>query len=269
VSQVNEGQITTYPYDVNTAGFWNGNNAENTMLVNTTHYQYYQLNMNAADTVVWYCLKYDGTPFNDAINDYYIYSKGNVTYSGAGHTYKTSDLPEINRNVSEAQLFVNTMIAAYRVAQVQPKVQFSDESGKKKLENYLLPSDDRGVLSGASSREKLYFTIDDASLGNKTIAVMLSYKGKDGNRLINNLKVYDAQTDQLVPTGGYVSGVTYYVKLSEVWTAMASHYTEAELDSAFANGLEVKIEVTSTVNGSSMSGEASLTLRKLSLFSLS
>jgi len=57
VSQVNEGQITTYPFDLNLYGFGgNTNSSQKTMTIATTHEQYYQLNMNSDDIVIWYCL---------------------------------------------------------------------------------------------------------------------------------------------------------------------------------------------------------------------
>ncbi|HBC94414.1 MAG TPA: hypothetical protein DCZ10_16315, partial [Pelotomaculum sp.] len=40
VSQVNEGQITTYPFDLNLAGFGNTQNTASTMQIATTHEQY-------------------------------------------------------------------------------------------------------------------------------------------------------------------------------------------------------------------------------------
>ncbi len=59
VSQCNKGQITSYPYNVNTKDFEGPesyNNNSNQMNVSTTHFQYYQLNMNADNIVVWYSL---------------------------------------------------------------------------------------------------------------------------------------------------------------------------------------------------------------------
>jgi hypothetical protein len=135
ISQVNEGQITTYPYNVNTADF-GGTDPSVTalggsyMTVNNTHEQYYQLNLNSDNIVVWYCLSngsgadpktsyYASLP-NDVINSYYIFNCGNVTYSGVGHTASTV--------TNEAKLFVNTMIAAYRTVSEAPTVRFTDGS---------------------------------------------------------------------------------------------------------------------------------------------
>ena len=89
-TQVNEGQITQYPYQI----------SKNEQLeISNTHYQWLQPNMELDrngdgknDIVVWYCISgvaggnykdtniYNITP-NDVVNNYYIYTMGNVTYS--------------------------------------------------------------------------------------------------------------------------------------------------------------------------------------------
>lgn len=105
-SRVNRGAITEYPYKI-----------PQNIAVATTHPQYYQLDLERNDVVVWYCLSgedsadsvvknyYKATP-NDVRNNYYIYNVGNVTYSGIGHNgFMTED---------EIKLFINTFVAAYR-----------------------------------------------------------------------------------------------------------------------------------------------------------
>ena len=135
ITQVNAGQITTYPYNVNLAGFPNApSGAAANLSVADTHFQYYALNMNSGDLVVWYALaddanlrNYSSTAdtngnyyhTNDAANGYYIYTMGNITYSGVGHhSGVTSD---------EAKLFVNTMIAAYRSSALNTEVTAKDK----------------------------------------------------------------------------------------------------------------------------------------------
>lgn len=115
VKQMNTGQITEYPYKI-----------DETLKVAKTHAQTYQLNLEDPEVTVWYCLSgveggatstskadggngtsvsYAANPM-DGANNYYIYSKGNIFYSGVGHSQITDD--------AEAKLFVNTMIAAFR-----------------------------------------------------------------------------------------------------------------------------------------------------------
>ena len=138
-TQVNEGQITQYPYQIS---------ADEQLEISNTHYQWLQPNMELDrngdgknDIVVWYCISgvadgnykntniYNITP-NDVVNNYYIYTMGNVTYSGAGHSTPSKE--------SEIKLFVNTMIAAYNAGVTAPSVRFKDKSGSKIQSVYML-----------------------------------------------------------------------------------------------------------------------------------
>lgn len=119
-TKLNDGAITQYPYRIG-----------DTISVAKTHGQYYQLTLEQdydingnsdgeTDVVVWYCLTdnlYNNSP-NDARNNYYFYSKGNVIYTGAGH--------EDVKDESEIQLFINAMVAAANVTAVQPQINFVD-----------------------------------------------------------------------------------------------------------------------------------------------
>jgi len=124
VDKLNEGQLTSFPYSI-----------PETFQVANTHNQYFELDMDAdddhdgeSDTVVWYTL---GTSPDTSYNPfgansggvrpqdaYYIYNKGNVTYTGAGHSDVTAG------SEYEAQLFVNTLFAAYKSKFIRPRVGF-------------------------------------------------------------------------------------------------------------------------------------------------
>ena len=77
------------------------------------------------DVVVWYTLShdafYDSVPM-DGRNNYYIFNKGNITYTGSGHSSVTSD--------GEKKLFVNTLVAAYRTGLHAPKVYYKEAEYK-------------------------------------------------------------------------------------------------------------------------------------------
>lgn len=131
VTQVNTGAITEYPYKIGTE-----------IPVAQTHAQYYQLDMERNDIVVWYCLDgsasgtesirnyYTATP-NDVRNNYYIYNAGNVTYSGVGHNGNLTD--------EEIKLFINTFVAAYRAAARPVEVVIvNDDATKDSSRNYHL-----------------------------------------------------------------------------------------------------------------------------------
>lgn len=135
VEQVNKGQITTYPFDVNTKNFGGQGDLRNSnyMTIAQTHFQYYQLNMDADKIVCWYTLangqnnRYAYSP-QDVVNQYYIFSCGNITYTGAGHSNNMSN--------DETNLFINTMIAAYRKQQTGAQASFmASAAGDQKLSN--------------------------------------------------------------------------------------------------------------------------------------
>lgn len=120
VAQINEGQITNYPFAI-----------DKNFSVASTHTQYYQLDFNEdadadgeSDIVVWYTLsgsdQYDCSP-RDVRNNYYIYTKGNVTYSGVGHS-------SIANQEMELKLYINTMVAAYNSGVKAPKLSIKDGS---------------------------------------------------------------------------------------------------------------------------------------------
>ena len=132
-TKTNTGQITEYPFKI-----------DETLKIASTHGQWYQLDMEDPEVTVWYCLSdnengdpcawsgtasngdgtgatYGASP-NDAANNYYIYSKENVFYSGVGHSTVDGDM--------EAKLFINTMIAAYRTTYEPPMVEILNEEAE-------------------------------------------------------------------------------------------------------------------------------------------
>jgi len=121
-SKVNDGAITQYPYRMG-----------DTISIAQTHWQWNQLAMEQdkdingrsdgkSDVVVWYCLAnnklYNQSP-NDVRNNYYFYSRGNVIYTGVGHSSVS--------NEEEIKLFINAMVAAANVTAVDPEIDFVDE----------------------------------------------------------------------------------------------------------------------------------------------
>ena len=123
VSQVNSGQITEYPYNI-----------DETFDATHSHPQYLQLNMdtdsrdenNNDDIVVWYSLSkidwwkdsYFAANEMDVRNNFFIYNKGNITYTGSGDSEVTNDM--------ERKLFVNTLVASYRSGTHAPKTLFKE-----------------------------------------------------------------------------------------------------------------------------------------------
>lgn len=189
ISQVNKGQITTYPYDINiddsavantSITTVNGTNYQTmdleTMTVKTTHSQYYQLDLNLdktgdseSDIVVWYCLAdgmYDAVP-NDVRNNYYIYSAGNIMYTGMGHSGNSVSL-------DEAKLFVNTMIASFNAGKKDPTIAIvkdADNKGVIKQYSYRTYDTEFGMID--QEDEVIHFYVNDTNIisGTKIIGV--------------------------------------------------------------------------------------------------
>lgn len=129
---VNEGILTGYPYQIDR----NKDGSKKKIIdIQLTHNQYFQLNLEDEDVTAYYNMygyeinsdkKIENTPekigrtIGDARNHYYIYSKGNVTYSGSGHVNL-----EINTPMDEKQLFSNTMYRAFIASNHKPKIEWA------------------------------------------------------------------------------------------------------------------------------------------------
>lgn len=166
--KVNSGQITTYPFKI-----------ADEINIATTHKQYYQLDMNQdadadgeSDIVVWYTLSghgiYEQSP-KDVRNNYYIYTMGNVTYSGVGHS-------DFSNNEDELKLYINTMIAAYSASVHEPSIYLKEnaDTDSNDISTLYATIDDAieeeaankedARLDGADSTQDVYFTVKDSNL---------------------------------------------------------------------------------------------------------
>ncbi len=114
--KVNEGLLTQYPFTLS-----------DNVQVATTHNQYYTVDLEDPSVIMWYNLIGGYRDIEDSWNHYYTYSKGNVTYSGTGHT--SNNFP-----VQEQELFVNTMYRAFLGANTAPYINiFSPSNGQHHL----------------------------------------------------------------------------------------------------------------------------------------
>lgn len=160
VSMTNEGQVTTYPYYIG-----------DSLTVASTHAQWYALSPEDPNVTVWYSLAGDPSNINawgegskgisttyavspnDAMNNYYIYSKGNIFYSGVGHSVIDGEI--------ETKLFINTMIAAYNAGYVPPTIEVTNTEAFMK-----------GILRYAIELLQSYdFLLDDAGNFQQTVQV--------------------------------------------------------------------------------------------------
>ncbi len=229
-TKLNEGQVTTYPYAIS-----------DVLNIAPTHGQWYQLNVEDPEVTVWYCLSDpvasgntgtgsarttssakagDGTALtygvspNDAANNYYIYSKGNIFYSGVGHSEVTGDM--------EAKLFVNTMIAAYRLSYDAPSVvieaaQLTNETagsqgsvfdlsiGKKTDIDYTTDVPDE-----YAEYIRVYFRPEDMSFSNN-MDVRISFVGT--SNCINEIWTAEADADEPANTVHTVTDDNFFENL--------------------------------------------------------
>ena len=262
VSQVNQGQITNYPYQITTE-------EQQTLTVAATHYQWLQPNMELDkdgdgknDIVVWYCLSdlsdnaktrksqtewnngwgndngvnlYNVSP-KDVVNNYYIYSMGNVTYSGAGHTEPTG--------MAEKKLFVNTMVAAYNAGTKAPSVFFRDDNGNTIDSVYMMYDAANKMILDRSNKIQVDFKATDYNILSSATEIRVEFfkestdadaieiaygKAKLKVKPLTGLTVMNSAgtaVDAHVITGGdnhfteggkdyYVTGTSYYSVTSD------------------------------------------------------
>ena len=195
VKIANNGQITTYPYNI-----------PDEIEVLQTHVQNYALNLEYiedGDVNVWYNLTdssdedvinsglisnkanqttKSGRIYNandvysakdgDCRNNFYIYNKGNITYTGLGHGKSRESEYYAYMTDDEIKLFVNTMISAYRQPEGAPYavVQNADATSGSTSIYYLdYDGDPNAIMDGKVVYEngvpclKVQFKIEDDS----------------------------------------------------------------------------------------------------------
>ena len=232
--------------------------------------------------MVWYCLSGGGNSSSyysdipdDVTNAYYIYSKGNVTYSGVGHTYSQNNFTGSYIGPSyihEAKLFVNTMIAAYSTVAGIPTATFtSDATNGNKLSYYFVTSDysnSSGKLDTSGniigSNYKLYFGLTDPSLNSsKVINLSFCYKSvingveeTTAHSLSQAPTVYSADSNAGVTM--FSGGLSYYILLpQEVIDALEQKNCDS-----------VRLYLTVGTNLSSSTSQTSVEIRRVGLFEL-
>lgn len=217
VTMTNQGQVTTYPYYI-------GNN----LTVANTHAQWYSLSPEDPNVTVWYTLAGDPSNINvrdgnngisttyavspdDAMNNYYIYSKNNIFYSGVGHSVIDSEI--------ETKLFINTIIAAYNAGAVPPTIEVTNEEAFTKgilryaielLQSYDFVFDEHGELQqtvegfGGSNDDTypVYFTPVDMNFSAPELESKIWYKLGPGDEdivYVDSVVELKSENGKLVP----------------------------------------------------------------------
>ena len=266
VRQINKGQITTYPFKI-----------QEELTVAKTHYQPYQLDFNEdddedgeSDLIVWYTLDSRYVPSlnwywlspKDVRNNYYIYTKGNITYSGVGHSEVTDE--------EEMKLYINTLIAAYKAAMVPPSIEFKetgDSDAAEKTVSYIsydVSSDaiNNGVVTG--DKEKVYFTpVDYNSFVKDTNPLETRVLVKPVNTKGGLYNVYRANGAKELTESDDQIGECYALMPGE------SYYFEVPLSELGGNKNKIDIKVSARTRVTRIFRGSSVTLPKYSPESVS
>lgn len=266
--QINSGQINMYPYEI-------GENVS----VARTHAQYFQLDLNSDDIVVWYSLsdddmsntnhgyRYFSMSGNDALNNYYIYSKGNITYTGAGHS-------RLGNSDIELQLFVNTIIKAIGSANSIPVVEFDNAI---RIDNY---SYEMAIRDGKLPETITYTVTDKDFLGDTsgTFKEGFVYFDVDGdNRYTEGADIlFAAYDDDDATPLGYLRNMTPETLNFAGDTGIITQWKNSgdskkiddakTIEEAFENNqLRIKVQVKDNNNGI---GRGTLNIVNKQLFNL-
>ena len=274
INQINSGQITKFPYELE--------NEEGSINISPTHYQYYQLDMESkddngnSDIVVWYTIgglkDWDGdivaSPYsaspNDVRNNYYIYSKGNIMYSGAGHS-------TVN-NEQEIKLFLNTMIAAYRLGNQDPILTIQNNrnisSGQKGAVCFAY--DDITNLNEVpiNGEDNIYFNVNNPNLMaiNSSYEVIYEYQDNNGNYQIipGSTNIVTSEGETGIDSNDVESGRVYKMVLPS-GAALYDYMNDNSI-----GRIEVKIVYSYDLYGETYTGELAkeVLLTKMNLYNL-
>lgn len=228
VSKLNDGQVTMYPYRI-----------DDELKVATTHAQWYQLDMEDDSIVVWYTLAGDGGVSNsqyyadsdkDAANNFYIYSKGNITYSGAGHSEMNSE--------DELKLFVNTVIKAITAGNNIPEVKVVNSSYSSGQYNvYVTPysgnyeftfyGEDLDLLPyvGKFKTAKVTWLNPESVDGNKDVTWDMGNTLTSCTRItisIGGGSQFDAYADQISKLIDDGFGANFYIEVTDMYGDVGS-----------------------------------------------
>ncbi len=256
--RVNEGQITTYPYYLDeTIDITRTHHQYFTLDLNTD-----DDGDGETDLVVWYTMggkegdnshqdttvyangktgytsnvsstfgtnnesNFDDTSEKDVMNNYYIYNKGNITYTGFGD-FDTTEWRDKAVIVEECKLFVNTLVAAYNAAVKEPQVMvYESEDNLTPTTTFYEYGDVDNDVAFRADSQRMYFSVNDMNVirGTKVASAEYYVALKPGTIAAGattytaNGVTYSVYTD----TSG-----TQFIKLTDLKTYNTSNQTVA------------------------------------------
>jgi len=250
---MNKGLVTSYPFAIDKDA--KGNEKTNIKIANT-HNQYFTLNLEDPDIISWYNIDEDSRDANDSWNHYYTYSKGNITYSGTGHT--STGFPE-----EEQKLFVNTMYRAFLGSNHAPEITVHTPS-----ENQIIPTNQNIELS---------YTLQDYDLKDKKLSTKVFVNDKlvlNKNDVTNGATINESLKHEM-PEGGKA---VIKIQATDASGAMSEKIVNVTIQKITAS-LEVKrsisapfpvpnpvktgelISITYTVTPKDITGNAALAIK--------
>lgn len=249
--KLNGGQITQYPYYI-----------DDNLTVAKTHGQYYQLHMEDPGVVVWYTLAYDpGSPTSnvyeimpgDASSNYYIYNKGNITYSGVGHSKLDGDM--------EVKLFVNTMVAAYKAALQPPAIEIVTPGVMKANDYgyyYFLNVDKSTSKVVGREIQEIDFKVTDVNLISQNMGGSVTLVSDSDVKY----DIFDSAGNQVTSTVTGKDGVSVFTKLiaGDVYTI---RYRTEDFNNISKRQLRIYVE-----NEKGIANYMDVTFRERLLFDL-
>lgn len=246
VAQINKGQITTYPFVI-----------PEDFTVSTTHSQYYQLDLNEdadsdgeSDIVVWYTLEggdkqhknilYSASP-RDIRDNYYIFTKGNVTYSGVGHS-------SIRDSENELKLYINTMIAAYSSGVHAPDITIREKEDTDSAEvGTIYVSFDDEIENGAVNPADT--SVEQEVSGNERATESVYFTVEDTN-IVKNLKRKEIHVDFGIPDSiteqEYQNNKDKYIQIFSS-DGTATYLRKVDIDVYLKSGDKTKVYLSSGV----------------------
>lgn len=239
VDLVNSGLLTQFPLNIEQAQY-------SAMRVATTHSQYYTLDLEDEEVVNWYNLKANSLTPGDSWNNYYTYSKGNITYSGTGHTYGTggSDFPDW-----EKQVFVNTIYRGFTGANHAPVLDVITPVNYSSSTNNYIASYEPTI--------NVRYTATDYDLTDTNLTTNVTIKYKDANdvqvtkTIIKKLAIISGETVQYelanplqnLPTGS--RDITFEFEVTDSSGAKTQQTVVVKIQKVNAN-VELARTATST-----------------------
>ncbi|MBP3507386.1 MAG: DUF5057 domain-containing protein [Lachnospiraceae bacterium] len=243
-TQVNRGIVTTYPYYI-----------KPDLKISPTHCQTFALDLEDDSVTAWYTLagdnsmeangkivslanytgtiSYDNIKQNssiyaaspkDGVNNYYIYSKGNVTYCGAGHAAITG--PSRNNN-DERRLFINVLVnlvnkSTYTEPVSNPDIALYDPDGTLAPNGTVVKQDITGEyyidVTSINSYPEFGFSMIDLEPGQQVTDIQIYYdldyvKPASGASPDNDYHENDSHV--LIPIPGNKSDLIDYLNTKE------------------------------------------------------